>query len=68
MVKLRPRVKHVMTFEERLAQEARKLRDAANKEPPGSLSREVFLKRARQTETAAQLNAWLQSTGLQPPK
>lgn len=68
MDKLRRRVKHTLTFEERLAVEAKKLREAAEGEPPGSLSRELLLRRAQQAEKAAHVSGWLRSPGLQPPK
>jgi hypothetical protein len=68
MVKQRRRVKHSATFEERLAEEAIKFKEAARKEPPGSMARELLLRPARQAETASHINAWLKSTGLQPPK
>jgi hypothetical protein len=67
-MKLRPRIKQTMTFEERLAEEARRFKEAAEKEPPGSLSRELLLRRARQAETAAHVNDWLRSPGLASPK
>ena len=56
-----------MSFEQRLADEAARLREAANKLPDGSRAQEVLLKRARQTEAASQINDWLRSPGLQPP-
>ena len=68
MAKLRPRVKHTLSFEERLAEEAKKFNEAAEREPLGSLSRELLLRRARQAETASRINEWLQSPGLQSPK
>ena len=68
MVQKRNRVKHTATFEERLANEAIKFREAAEKEPPGSKARELLLRRARQAETASHINDWLSSPGLQPPK
>jgi hypothetical protein len=68
MMKLRSRVKHMMTFEELLAEEARKFREAAEREPLGSLSRDLLLRRARQTETASHVNDWLRSPGLASPK
>jgi hypothetical protein len=68
MIKQRRRVKHVATFEERLAQEAIKFKEAAEKQPIGSTARELLLRRARQAETASQINHWLSSPGLQPPK
>ncbi|WP_338026057.1 hypothetical protein [Bradyrhizobium algeriense] len=57
-----------MTFEERLAEEARKFKEAAEQQPPGSRARELLLRRARQAETASHINEWLTSPGLQPPK
>ena len=68
MIKLRPRVKHSRTFEERLAEEAERFKAAAEREPAGSLSRELLLRRARQAETASRINDWLSSPGLRTPK
>jgi len=68
MTKQRRRVKHIATFEERLAQEALRFKEAAGKQPNGSRARELLLRRARQAETASQINRWLSSPGLQPPK
>jgi len=59
----RPRIKHTLTFEERLAQQAARLHDAAQKMPPGK-ERGELLKRAQQAETAAGINRWL-SSGLE---
>jgi hypothetical protein len=64
----RRRVKHIATFEERLAEEARKFKEAADKLPNGSKAQELLLRRVRQAETASRINAWLSSPGLQPPK
>jgi hypothetical protein len=64
----RRRIKHTATFEERLAGEAVKLKEAAQKQPPGSTARELLLRRARQAETASHINNWLRSPGRQPPK
>ena len=68
MIKLRPRVKHKLTFEQRLAAEALRFKQAAEGEPPGSASQQVFLRRARQAETASHISEWLRSPGLQSPK
>nr|WP_246752303.1 hypothetical protein [Bradyrhizobium diazoefficiens] len=65
---IRRRVKHALTFEERLAEEARRFTEAAGREPPGSKARELLLRRARQAETASHMNNWLRSSGLQQPK
>jgi hypothetical protein len=64
MGNLRSRVKHTLTFEEWLAEEAKTFREAAEREPLGTLSRELLLRRARQAETASKLNDWLRSPGL----
>ena len=64
----RRRIKHNTTFEERLAEEAIKFKEAAQKQPPGSTARELLLRRARQAETASHINNWLRSPGLRPPE
>ena len=68
MAQKRRRPKHIATFEERLAEEAVKFREAAEEQPPGSTARELLLRRARQAETASHINRWLSSPGLRPPK
>jgi hypothetical protein len=68
MVKLRPRVKHALTFAERLAEEAKRFKEAAEREPLGSKSRELLLRRVRQAETASRINDWLRSPGLRSPE
>ena len=68
MGQIRKRIKHPTTFEERLAEEARRFKEAAGEQPPGSKARELLLRRARQAETASQMNDWLRSPGLQSPK
>jgi hypothetical protein len=60
------RSKQATPLEARLAQQARRLREQALTMPPG-LEREELLRKARQTETAARMNEWLTSPGLQPP-
>jgi hypothetical protein len=62
----RPRIKHTLTFEERLAQQAIRLHDAARKMPLGK-ERNELLKRAKQAETAAGINRWLSSPNLKQP-
>ena len=66
MSQQRRRFKHTQTFEERLAEEAERFRKAAEELPQGT-ARELLLRRARQAETAAHLNEWLQSPGLRSP-
>ncbi len=63
----RRRIKHTASFEERLAQEALRLREQAKSLPPG-MERDQLIRRARQAETACRMNRWLTSPGLQPPK
>jgi hypothetical protein len=67
MTQRRNRNKREMIFEERLAEEARRFAEAAEKEIPGSLARELLLRRARQAETASRVNEWLRSPGLKAP-
>jgi len=61
MVKKRNRTKHTATFEERLAEQARKFLEAANDQPDGSKARELLLRHVRQLETASQMNKSLSS-------
>jgi hypothetical protein len=63
----RKSVKHIKSFEQRLAEEAIKFKEAAKREVPGSLAAELLLRRARQAETALHINGWLSSPELQPP-
>ena len=68
MIKRRNRTKNAATFEERLAEQAQKFTEAANKLPNGSKAREGLLRRARQVETASDINKWLSSPELQPTR
>ena len=63
----RRRFKNILTFPERLDQEAKRLRTEAEKLPPGC-ERDELLRKARQAETAFHVNEWLTSPGLRPPK
>ena len=63
----RPRIKHANTFQQRLAAEAARFRELADQAPPG-MQREMYLRRARQVETASHINEWLNSPGLRPPQ
>jgi hypothetical protein len=60
------RVRFEQTFEERLAEEAERFRDAAAKAAPG-MARELLLRRVQQAERTLHLNNWLKSPGLRPP-
>jgi hypothetical protein len=68
MITKRRRFKHIKTFQERLAEEAEQFKAAAAQQPLGSHARELLLRRARQAETAAHIDVWLKSSGLQPPE
>jgi hypothetical protein len=64
-VMTRQRSKPKATFEQRLAEEAQRFKEAAEKQPPG-MARDLLLRRARQAETALHINGWLSSPGLAP--
>jgi hypothetical protein len=55
------------TFSERMANEAQRLEEQAQRMAPGK-DREMILRKLRQTKTAAHINEWLSSPGLVPPK
>ena len=55
------------TFEDRIAAEKAKLEAQVAKLRPGPQMDEL-LKRIGQLETAAHINEWLSSPGLQPPR
>ncbi|QOZ44248.1 hypothetical protein XH89_12685 [Bradyrhizobium sp. CCBAU 53340] len=61
----RRRFKQSVSLEERLSQEAERLREEAKSLPPGP-RREDVLRRARQAETGSHMSEWLRSPGLQP--
>ena len=63
----RRRFKQSLSLEERLANEAKRLRDEAKLLPSGA-EREALLRRARQAETGSHVSEWLASPGLQPPR
>ena len=67
MLLQRRRLKQTEPLGARLANEAKRLREEAESLPPGE-AREVALRKARLTERALQMNAWLASPGLQSPK
>jgi hypothetical protein len=62
------RIENALTFKQRLAAEAMQFKEAAEKERPGTMARELLLRRARQAETASYINEWLHSPGLASPK
>ncbi|WJR75601.1 hypothetical protein [Bradyrhizobium sp. NP1] len=61
------RFKQLTTFKDRLQVRAKEVHDQAEKLPAGP-ERDALLKKARQADTAAHLNDWANSRGLQPPK
>jgi predicted trehalose synthase len=63
----RRRFTQTTSLEERLADEAKRLRKQAQGTLPG-IERERLLRRARQAETASHMTDWLNSPGLQAPK
>ena len=66
VMKRRQRSNHTLTFEERLKQQAERLRHEARGLPLGT-KRIELLKRARQAETAAGISRWLASSHQKPP-
>jgi hypothetical protein len=63
----RRRFKQTIPLKDRLALFAKEARDRALRLPPGS-EREAMLKKVSQADTAAHLDEWANSAGLQPPK
>jgi hypothetical protein len=55
------------SFEERLQRVAEEAKRQALHLPPG-VERDALLRKVRQAQTAAHLNEWVSSPGLQPPK
>jgi hypothetical protein len=62
----RRRFTQATSLEERLAEEARRLREQAKLLPPGWL-REQAVRKARQMDVATHINEWLSSPGLRAP-
>jgi hypothetical protein len=63
----RRRFKNILTFPDRLSDLAREARERAETLPPGP-EKDELIRKARQADTAAHLDEWLNSPGLQPPK
>lgn len=63
----RRRVTQTLSLEERLAEEAKRLREEAKVLPPGA-AREALLRKARQCETGSHMSEWLRSPELRPPE
>jgi hypothetical protein len=62
----RRRFKQTQSLEERLSEEAKRLRAEAKLLPPGA-ERDALIRKARQAEAGSRMNGWLTSPGLQPP-
>jgi len=56
----RRRFKQTLSLEQRLSEEAKRLRTAANLLPPGA-ARDEMIRKARQAEIGSRMNAWLTS-------
>jgi hypothetical protein len=67
MQQQRRRFTQNISLEERLAEEAKRLRETAKLLPPGAV-REAALRKARQAEVGSRMSEWLRSPGLKPPK
>jgi hypothetical protein len=64
---MRRRLKQTLSLEERLAEEAKRLREEAKLLPPGP-QRETLLRKARQCDTGSHMSEWLRSPELRPPE
>ncbi len=62
----RRRIQQNESLEQRLADDAKRLRKEAQGTPPG-IERDRLIRRARQAETASHMSEWLSSPGLQTP-
>ena len=67
MQQQRRRLKQSKSLEERLVEEAKRLREEAKLLPPGAL-RDEMIRRARQAETGSHMSEWLRSPSPQSPK
>ena len=54
-------------LDQRLTEQAERLRKEAQGTPPGVM-RDKLIRQARQAETASHIQEWLSSPGLQPPR
>jgi hypothetical protein len=62
----RRRFRNILSFPDRLKQEAERLREEAKNIPHG-MERDALLKKAREADTAAHMDEWLSSPGLKSP-
>jgi hypothetical protein len=63
---MRHRPKQTLSLDGRPLQQSKQLKREADNLPPGS-EREQLLKQARNADTAARINGWITSLGLQRP-
>jgi hypothetical protein len=63
----RRRFKQAVSFQDRLAEFAKKARESAELLPAGA-EKDDLLKKARQADTALHLDDWANSRGLQSPR
>jgi hypothetical protein len=66
MIRIQPD-KPQASLQDRQMSEAMRLKDEANKLPPGPL-RDARIRKARQAVTAARVHEWVSSPGLQVPQ
>jgi len=66
MIKRRRRYKQAISFKDRLEAFAKNIREQASALPAGR-KRDDLLQRASRADTAAHLDDWANSLGLQPP-
>ena len=65
-MKKRRRFKQTLFLEQRLADQAKHLREKAELLPPGAV-RDAAMRRVRQAEAASHISEWLKSPGLSAP-
>ena len=63
----RRRFKQTTPLDQRLTEQAERLRKEAQGTPPG-VQRDKLVRRARQLETASHMQDWLSSPGLRVPR
>ena len=63
----RRRVKQITSLEQRLADQAKRLREKAKLLPHGA-TRDTLIRKARETEAAVHMSDWLHAPSLQLPK
>ncbi len=63
----RRRFKQTQSLEDRLSEEAKRLRAEAKLLPPGAV-RDALIRKALQAESGSHMSEWLTSPGLRPPE